>query len=228
MAVLEQVRQMKKQGLPNQEIINKLQEQNISPKEITDALEQSQIKDAIEGETKIMEEQTYEPNPNEMYSNEPTTTQPSPQNYSPGTEPIQNNYAGAQEYYPQEETEANYAGTTNTDTLIEISEQVFTEKIKKIEKEIDKFKEFSILTQTKLENVEGKLKRIESIIDNLQIKILEKISSYGNNLNSIKKEMTMMQDSFTKMIPEIAKKQTSKIKITKKKIPIKKISKKKK
>ena len=40
------------------------------------------------------------------------------------------------------------------------------------------------------------MKRIESIIDKLQSSILEKVGSYGSNLDSIKKEMSMMQDSF--------------------------------
>ena len=34
----------------------------------------------------------------------------------------------------------------------------------------------------------------------MQIAILEKVGSYGQNLDSIKKEMSMMQDSFTKMV----------------------------
>jgi len=44
------------------------------------------------------------------------------------------------------------------------------------------------------------------LIETLQIKILEKIGSYGQSIESVKKEMNMMQDSFAKMVPDIAKK----------------------
>jgi len=49
-----------------------------------------------------------------------------------------------------------------------------------------------------MEHLNERLKRIETIIDRLQASILEKIGSYGSNLDSIKKEMSMMQDSFSK------------------------------
>ena len=39
----------------------------------------------------------------------------------------------------------------------------------------------------------------------MQIKILEKVGSYGGGLESIKKEMEMMQDSFSKTLPMLAK-----------------------
>jgi len=44
------------------------------------------------------------------------------------------------------------------------------------------------------------LKRMEKTIDKLQMAILEKVGSYGRGLESIKKEMIMMQDSFGKMV----------------------------
>ena len=44
MGVLEQITQMKNQGIPDQEIVSNLQEQGVSPREINDALSQSQIK----------------------------------------------------------------------------------------------------------------------------------------------------------------------------------------
>lgn len=84
--------------------------------------------------------------------------------------------------------------------MMEISEQVFSEKIKKIEKPLDSLNEFKTITETKLKIMEEKLQRIEMIIDKLQISILDKVGSYGNSLNSIKKEMEMMQSSFGKIV----------------------------
>ena len=83
---------------------------------------------------------------------------------------------------------------------MEIADQIFSEKIKKIQKQLDATSEAAIVLQTKTENISERLKKIESIIDKLQIAILEKVGSYGQNLESIKKEMSMMQDSFSKMV----------------------------
>lgn len=87
-----------------------------------------------------------------------------------------------------------------SDTIIEVSEQVFSEKIKKIQNQINDLTEFKTLAETKIIHTENSLKRIESILDKLQIAILEKIGSYGKNLDNIKKEMSMMQDSFGKVV----------------------------
>ena len=51
-------------------------------------------------------------------------------------------------------------------------------------------------------------KRIENIIDKLQISILEKVGSYGKNLENTKKEMSMMQDSFRKVMNSPREKDT--------------------
>lgn len=218
MAILDQITQMKKDGLSDQDIISNLQSQGINPGEIMGALDKAKIKEAVAGEDGAPPE-----------APEPYTPQSAGQeNYAPQTQEMpyntqQGQMDAPQEYAPQEGyEEQNYSsGNTDSGTMIEIAEQVFEEKSNKITKELDSFKEFSTLAGSKITNFEDRIKRMEKIIDNLQIKILEKIGSYGQGINSIKKEMSMMEDSFTKMVPELAKKQTSK-KVTKKKVSKKK------
>ena len=115
-----------------------------------------------------------------------------------------------EEYYPQEGYDQDYYSEGDeTDTIIEISEQVFSEKIRKIQKQMGELNEFKTLAETKLNNATTRLKRIENSIDKLQIAILEKIGSYGTGLDSIKKEMSMMQDSFSKTLPILASKHSN-------------------
>jgi hypothetical protein len=127
-------------------------------------------------------------------------------------EDMQNQMYGGeynQEQYVSQEGYANSqmgGGLYDTDTIIEISEQVFSEKIKKEQKQINSLNEFATLIETRITNDHERLKRIESIIDKLQIAILEKIGSYGKNLESIKSEMGMMQESFEKMVPVLHEK----------------------
>ncbi|MEK6913608.1 MAG: hypothetical protein AABW47_02965 [Nanoarchaeota archaeon] len=206
---------MKKQGISEQEIVNSLSQTGVSPKEINDALKQSQIKNAVSDFDSEMEpatninEEAPAPLPNEEEPNQ-EEYQPQQQRYAPQqqqtyTPMVQEEYQ-PQEYQPQEqyaqqESFAGYSqGGVNADTIIEIADQIFSDRIRKFQKQEDNNSEAVVLLQTKLENVSERLKKIETTIDKLQIAILEKVGSYGQNLEGIKKEMSMMQDSFSKMI----------------------------
>ncbi len=198
MGALDQIKQMKEEGFSEEEILTRLQEQGLSPNSITDAFSQAKIKEVVEGENNF-QENDFPEEPSQFSAPEEPFVQP-PQYYPSQEEAPQQET----EYYPQEGYGAPQAGF-GTDTIIEIAEQVFEEKIKKLSQQISAFKEFSAIAETKFSNFENRLKRIESVIENLQIKILEKVGSYGEGLESIKKEMNMMQDSFTKTLPMLAK-----------------------
>jgi len=224
MGVLDIITQMRSQGQTDQSIIRALQEKGVPPKEIQDALNQAQIKEAIAGEQtpqtqgmqqSIMEnseEQFQETQVPENEGYEPTAQAPTP--YAPQTQEMpeysqdqysQNQYAQnqyGQDYYGDEYAGGySYSGgASDTSTLMEIAEQVFAEKIKNIQTALENIVEFKTLTSSKITLFEDRLKRIETTLDQLQVSILEKIGSYGQNLESIKKEMTMMQDSFGKVV----------------------------
>jgi len=193
---LDQVIQMKNQGISDEEIASKLQEQKVSPKEINDAMNQSKIKNAvsdIEGmQPSIMNSPKPTSNKEDIYV--PQAQEYEQEIYAPQAEYQQEEYSpqtGYNEYSSQT--------GTDTDTMIEIAEQVFSKKMQKIQKQLEKLNEFQTLSQVKIESTAERLKRIETIIDNLQISILDRVGSYGKNLGNLKKEMSMMQDSFKKI-----------------------------
>lgn len=210
MGTLDQVTQMKSQGMSEREIISKLQGQNISPKEITDALTQSEIKKAVSNPQEMqpsimsqdfataptpMGEETY--TPQTIYPLQPA--QPS---YPEPRTPLvmeENPYGGVedQEYYSDE---TYGAGMQNSDFAIEVAEQVFSEKTKKINRQIKELNDFKTIYQTRIDEVNERLKRMEKMFDKLQLSILEKVGSYGRNLENIKNEMSMVEDSVSKMI----------------------------
>ncbi len=205
MGTIDQVTQMRQKNMSDQEIISELRKQNISPREINEALNHAQIKNAVsdvQGDEAPMpqgEQQygDYDPQAQDQGGYDQSqvyTPQPQQQAYYPQQQQQQSypDYGQQQGYYPQQQM------TTNTDTIVEVSEQVFDEKISGISKKVDSIDEFKVLTQARMEHLNERLKRIETIIDRLQASILEKIGSYGSNLDSIKKEMSMMQDSFSK------------------------------
>ncbi|MEM4326238.1 MAG: hypothetical protein QXU40_02965 [Candidatus Pacearchaeota archaeon] len=157
--------------------------------------------------TQTKKTRTVELEPREQYYEEEG---PVPQTYTQvSEEPLQPQYYPeeySQQAYPQEYLQQ----TTDIDSIIEISEQVFSEKIKKIEKQIEEIKEFKIIVSPQIESISNRLKKIETIIDKLQIEILEKIGSYGANIEMIKKEMSMIEDSFGKVASALTEKKESK------------------
>jgi len=228
-------------GTSDQDMIGRLKEKGVPPKDIDDALNREKIKSAVSADIEgpeenmqpsIMRPERPEPLPTEgtppsdedlfpprIESREidrtPKTREISGESYIPQP---QEEYVPSPQYVPAQEYNQGYApqeiydeyatstGITDTDTMIEISEQVFSEKIKKIQKQVESMNEFKTLAETKIEYISARLKRIETVLDNLQSAILEKIGSYGSGLENIKKEMSMMQDSFGKMVGSLAEK----------------------
>ena len=215
MGVIEQIAKMKREGRDDEEIVSSLQNQGISPRAINDALNQAQIKKAVADIEEPQGESSEIPSPSEFPTQRrasqtqeeaepvgsaiyrPKTHEMEEENYySPQNQSSQQQYGYGEEY--------NYGtynpSSANTDMMVEISEQIASEKIKETKKQIDDLNEFKVLTLGRIETLTERLKRIEAIIDKLQMAILEKIGSYGENLDSIKKEMSMMQDSFSRGI----------------------------
>jgi len=224
MGALDQIMKMKSQGMNESDIIRNLQQQGIAPNEINNALSQAQIKNAVspgpnqeqapqeQMQPSIMENAPETQAPQQTPQNQFQQPQQNylQQNYQPQTQevsqqpPMQDYYPQEQYYQPQNYSQ-QYANNFDTDMVIEISEQVFNEKIKNIERELSQLIQFKAIAAAKIENISIRLKKIETMIDKLQISILDKISSYTGNISSIKKEMTMMQDSFSKALPSIVK-----------------------
>lgn len=244
MGILDEISTMKNQGMDEKQILSALQEKGVTPKSIEEAFNQIKIKKAVSAESASEEEGTGGMEPSIMKGK---LEQPAAPLYSPKTQEIEHesneiytsqrerrqpaqsqqqyadaNYNQQEEYYPQEggyESGQQIQGqeSYDTDTLIEIAEQVFLEKIKKEQKQISALNEFASLAETKISNHHERLKRIEEMMDKLQAAILEKVGTYGKNLDSIKNEMEMMQDSFGKMVPALHERNSEEHKHTKKK-----------
>jgi len=230
MGTSDEVVSLRSQGVSDSSIVDSLRSKGISPKEISDAMSQAQIKSAVGGVEPGMESSivdtagslesaapvlnteysggsvdqgSYSEVPSQDLGNQTNNS------YDAGNSqmaPMVNDYSAPQagassgeEYY--QEDYGGYGGG-DTDTIIEVAEQVFSEKSKKMKKQLSESNEFKTLATSKIEDISNRLKRIESSMDKLQYAILDKVGEYGNGLNSIKKEMSMMQDSFKKVVSE--------------------------
>jgi len=150
-------------------------------------------------------QEDYSPQPN--YSSQPSYPPQEQNYYTPQAReeeyyqyedsPQEQEYSEEEAYESEMAPEYTQYSQNNT---IEIAEQVFSEKIKKIQIQIKEFTEFKTLFESKIEDFSDRLKRIEKVFDKMQITIIDKVSGYGKNLEVLQKEMNMIEDSFSKLI----------------------------
>lgn len=87
----------------------------------------------------------------------------------------------------------------SSDTMSEIAEDVVADKLFTIKKELDKIIDFRNTVQAKMEYLDERLKRIEKVIDRLQLSVLQKVGEYVASTEDIKKELEEMQKTFKVM-----------------------------
>lgn len=209
MGALEQVMQLRGQGMNDEDISGNLQQQGVTPKEINDAINQANIKNAVAGEDPqtAQGEAQAAPAAGEQYAPPAAAG-----GYAPQTQDYsqqQGGTAAPQEYYEEAAYGTGAAAGTSPDTMIELANQVFSEKIRKTSKAVDELTEFKTLTQVKLDNIEERLKRMEKIIDTVQIKVLEKVGSFSSEMKKTQKELEMVENTVSKISKASATKKTT-------------------
>jgi hypothetical protein len=220
MGLVEDIMQMQKTGRSDAEIISYLQQKGVTPRELQNALSQVQVKRAVEGEHAASAEdeekvgfEGMQPSIMEAQNESPYPVPESPPIPEEDTQPVDEYYAPeqAEEYPPLPEEEIPYEeeyappGVVDTEIITEIAEQVVADKTQIFRRQVEDYSEFKTLFKTQVEHLESRLQRIEQIIDKLQLTILERIGTYLTGIEDVKKEMEMMQDSFSKVLrPEQA------------------------
>jgi len=88
----------------------------------------------------------------------------------------------------------------DTSIITEIASQLISEKFTKTEKALTELAEFKSLLNSKVERVDERLKKIESIIDHLQMSLIRRSAEQEQNIEDIKSEIKLTQSSFGKII----------------------------
>lgn len=225
MAILEKVMQMKQQGFTEPEIVGTLRQEGVSPNEINEALSQSKVKSAlnsnpefvsqteagIDGNSMQQSMMMNQQNGDESYSSvnpQEYSQQYSPQEYVPSPEAGSEGEQVSQEsadYYPDYQDGQAYAEyqpkpSIDIETVNEICEQTVEEKTDKLKKEISSFSKFKEEIGFDVEKMNERLTKIENNFNDLQMAILRRIGSYGEDIKNIAKEMHSTQESFSKML----------------------------
>lgn len=215
MAILERVMQLKEQGLEDQQIALALRQEGYNPKEIMDSISQSKIKIAISknedrysGETSqyqdANQEFVSELQPSIM-SNSQQSYQPEvqfengetiPSSYQPSTTP----YEEYQENQLQPGYAQEYYQPVDFQSIAEIAEQIIEEKIEELNKKVSSSIKGKEETAIELETLQKRIEKLENLFNTLQMDVLKKIGQYGEDINSIAKEMHSNQETFSKLV----------------------------
>ena len=227
MGTLEEIRQMQQSGMGETEIIARLQDQGISYREISEALAQSRIKSAVEGQTNDLipvesqfDQSAEQSMMDQTLSQDRNMSSPQEAMQVQGMQPSlmqQPLQQEQQEYYPQYDQNAPNSGghdynsvALSSDTIMEISEQIISEKLSDVRKKMEKLISTKTELEAKTESIEERLKRIEKIIDSLQSSVLRKVGDYVTNVEDIKREIVETQKTIGKVIGSKHIKQTHK------------------
>jgi hypothetical protein len=199
MAILDQVIEMQRGGMSNAQILANLQEQKISTKEISDAINQAQIKNALNENTMT--------NQNEQQS---IMNSSSPPQEAPiaDTMPMDAPQETGQDYYTetpqgynQEYNASEYPqGSFDSDSITEIAQQVVEEEFKDYKKKTGDMVAFKNTTEEKMSDLSNRLQRIESTIDKLQTAIIQKVGEFGENTNYIRKDLENLHNTTSKLM----------------------------
>ena len=114
---------------------------------------------------------------------------------------------GQQDYYypetPQAYPEQDYyapQGGMDTETISEIAEQVATEKLNEFKAKTGDLVSFKNTIQEKVEDIDDRLKRIETSIDKLQQAIIGKIGEFGESNAMIHKDLDNLHGTVSKLM----------------------------
>ena len=181
----EYVLNMQKQGLTNNQIIQILQRQGYSQRQIYDALNQSQVKGAVE------QAPPFQPTPSDQQYGPPT----GPPSILPQGPPL-----GSSLGSPQAQGSNQPRVSQEVEATVEA---VVEERWKEVEKRLEKDKEWKAQTDARLARLEQYATDLKGDLDNLHRAIVSKISDYDKNLLSVGTEIKAMEKVFQKVLPTL-------------------------
>ena len=207
MGTLEKVMQMRQQGQTDSQIIQNLQREGISPREINESISQSQIK------SELINPQDYNQSDNQSQYGEEQMQQSLSQMNTPqagfgqyqgfaqqeGQEPMQGSQMMPDQGYQTNQYQ-DYAQAVDMATINEIADQIVEEKTNQLKKQIATLIKFKEEKTSEIDMLNQRLSKIENSFNDLQMAIIGRIGEYGQDIKNIAKEMHMTQDSFSKII----------------------------
>jgi len=223
MDVTQKIGELQSTGATDEQIIQQLQNEGVSPKEIYDSLNQVQVKNAISPPAIASQDpnqpntlpspiQEYPPadfNPNQAPPAEdrsqeppapktPVSGQPQLQEYATPQE--QDYYSQTPQAYPQDQNYPYQQEYTSTETISEIAEQVVLEKFADFEEKMSDLGTFKDLIESRVDDLNERLKRIEQSIQTLNSAVIGKVGEVAQNNALIHKDLDNLHGTVSKLM----------------------------
>lgn len=188
---VDQVITLRNQGYSNSQIIETLKQQNYTLQEISDAINQSEIKTNIE-------QQYYDlsdaPSPSQKSLEFPNPPEFANQELSPEQTPVQRQTSGYQSYMAEPQRDSY------TEKIEEIAESIIKEKWEDLLKDIGDFAVWKEKVRTDILSIKQELLRTQERFENLQKSVLGKVAEYDSDVREIGTELKAMEKVFEKII----------------------------
>lgn len=201
----EIVLKMQEEGKSDAEIIAVLTEEGLKPTQISEALNQARIKQAVEAKAKEKKARAKEAEegglaPSILTARREELTEaeevPMPskeaKKVAKGMPP--------EEAYPYEYAEGEAAPAIDTEAIEEIAEEIVNEKWEEAKAKISSVIEWKEYTESRLKSMDEKMQRIESVLDRLQAALLGEVKKYGQSVKDLGTEMQSLEGAFSKIL----------------------------
>jgi len=204
-SIIDQVRNMKMQGLTNNQIIQNLQQMRVNNQEIFDAINQVDIKNADPYNNSEYQPSALNINPDN--SNEEMLPEAPLAPEAPEQTKYQEPYSDYQEY-PQEYYSQNYypqqlSKNTGEEELELLAEKIISEKWKTLTKSTGNLNTWKKEIDFDIVTIKRDIENISNQIKTLQEAIVGKVQEYNQNLTNIETQMKSMEMVFEKIIPPL-------------------------
>ncbi|MEK6854966.1 MAG: hypothetical protein AABX73_01975 [Nanoarchaeota archaeon] len=217
MGIIDEIKQMQSQGKSEQEIASSLKQRGVSDSEINEAIAQNRIKDAVSSDDPLRIQQGYdsfnsfqgqEPAKSAEYSDnkvgyegmQPSLLGFQDEQNNPTSQVAQERYLPNEQAYSEYGQYQPYQEAISSDVISEISEQIVSEKLSFLYDKLEKIFSFMNSSETRITNIDERIRRVEKILDVLQLSLLQKVGDYVSDVKDMKKELEETQKSFKTLV----------------------------
>ncbi len=179
---LQQVLQMRQQGIPDNQIVQMLQKQGLHTQQVFDAMSQADL--------------SMNMSPSQQIPPEPSAEEYS---YPPESYPLQQK---APEAYHDAYDVPSAAPPGNTDDRIqEVAEAIINEKWEELVKEVQKIISWKEKVEVDIQKLKDEQSALKDEFDQLRQGVLGKVGEYDERMRNVASELTAVQKVFKEVIP---------------------------
>ncbi len=188
---INDILQMKQQGLSNNQIIQNLQRSGYTNTQIFDAMNQADAKMAVEG---------AQPGPAQQASVQQPEPQPSPQMFTqPPSDIPSSTFAN-----PTPSSTMELSPSTYTDSQVkteELVEAIIEEKWSELIKDVNKIVEWKNKMENKISELEVQLETLKDSFSDLNKAVVGKVNEYDKHILEVGSDIKAMEKVFSKVLP---------------------------